>query len=147
MSKHQIEKLHEAFLYGKHLKLGYTLAAIAWKESQCGAVRINMNKTSIDLGLFHLNSKSFLDRWYLLHPNKKRTHYYDNVLLSKIMMNDEYAATYAIKELLYWGAIRKDYVLAIKSYNCGVDIKRKRCTAYANSITERVAILQREFNW
>jgi len=137
MDKSQINTLVIAYNAG-----GTSLAAMSWKESQAGKVRINLNKDSVDLGAFHLNSKSFLKRWYAEH-DRKRSHYLDNVLLHKIMINDKYASKYAKKELNYWRIERnRSHIDTIKSYNCGNNIKHNRCYRYANDISQREKILK-----
>ena len=139
MSDKQVASLVSAYNQG-----GYTLAAIAWQESNAGKYRINLNSDSVDLGLFHLNSKAFLARWYREHPDKVQTRFYSNILLSKIMVDDSYASIYAQKELSYWRDKRSRNMRdSIKSYNCGNNIERRRCDQYLHSIlTKKHALIQ-----
>lgn len=134
MSEKQKEALVIAYDQG-----GYTLAAIAWQESHAGNFRVGLNSNgSVDLGLFHINSKSFLARWYKEHPKKKRTKFYDNILLSKITVDDVYASKYANKELIYWRVQRgRSLRDSVKSYNCGTNINRKICEVYFNKILRK----------
>jgi len=137
MSDKQVESLTFA-----HNQGGYTLAAIAWTESHAGKVRINLNVGSVDLGLFMLNSKSFLERWYKAHPDKTRSHYYDNILLSRVMTDDSLSSIYAQKELDYWKTMRNRNIRdTIKSYNCGSNIQRHRCDKYFRKVWDRRKVL------
>jgi len=137
MSDNQVASLILAYNQG-----GYNLAAIAWQESNAGKYRINMNPTSVDLGLFHLNNVAFLSRWYVEHPKKVQTHFYDNILLSKIMTDDSYASIYAQKELDYWNKKRhRNTRDSIKSYNCGTNIERRRCDRYLSKVMHKRSIL------
>lgn len=139
MSEKQKEALVVAYDQG-----GYTLAAIAWQESHAGNFRVGLNSNgSVDLGLFHINSESFLSRWYKEHPKKKRTPFYDNILLSKITVDDVYASKYANKELIYWRVQRKRSLKdAIKSYNCGTNINREVCNSYfTNILSKRLCLI------
>ena len=138
----QMSDAQVASLVLAHNQGGYNLAAIAWQESQAGKFRIGINKGSIDLGLFHLNSKSFLSRWYKDHPDKIRSHYYDNVILSKIVVDDAYSSIYAFKELQYWRVKRHRNIRdSIKSYNCGNNIQRRRCDLYLKRVWDKRAVL------
>lgn len=138
MSDKQVEALTLAYNQG-----GYNLAAIAWQESQAGKFRIGINRNnSVDLGLFHMNSKSFLSRWYKEHPDKFRTPYYDNVVLSKILVDDAYASIYAQKEFDYWHKDRHRNIRdTIKSYNCGNNINRARCDKYLKKVNNKRSVL------
>lgn len=139
MSDSQVKSLVLAYNQG-----GYILSAIAWQESQAGKYRIGVNEGSVDLGLFHLTSSSFLARWYREHPDKVRTKFYDNIILSRVIIDDTYSSTYAYKELQYWNVKRKRTMRdSVKSYNCGNNIKRKRCDLYLSRIWEKRTVLIR----
>ena len=122
---------------------GYTLAGQVWQESQAGKYRVGLNTNgSADLGVAHINSSSFLTRWYKEHPKHLRSPFYDNILLSKLMIDDEFNLSYAMKERNYWKVKRgRDPEDVIKSYNCGNNIKRQRCVNYLKVIQDKTMVL------
>ena len=146
LSEEQRAILHQAYLRAQPYDLGYTMAAFGWHESVAGKVRINTNfstdKPSIDVGLYHLNSISLLDRFYKLHPKITRSHYLDNVLLHQATVNDAWASRYAVREFMYWRNRGRSYNDSIKSWNCGNNINRSRCVKYLYEIRSKVKILQ-----
>lgn len=139
----QKSTLHIAYKYGEPDSYGYTLAAIAWKESSAGKFRLNIE--SNDVGLFQINART------AVNTMKVTNHYKKIELLQDLVYNDRLASYIAISVLEYF---RKDRTLTnqvykemLMSYNTGSqwqsdDKMRQRATEYANDVRRRVSLLK-----
>lgn len=119
--------------------LGYSLMAIAIKESNIGKYVVN-DKTN-DYGLFQANIKTVLSRQNVKDTKANR------MLYSKKLINDvSFATANAIIELEYWKKVHKNnWAKTWASYNTGWRYKGKTGFKYANSIFEIIKKLKLEY--
>lgn len=143
--KDQIQTIRYAYHYGKKHDLGYTMAAIAWKESCAGLYRINFDDPSA--GIYHAYLPNVIKR----HYKKRNTSFRRNVVAERLIRDPEFASQIALDELLYWKRIRKgNWKDMIKSYNKGFSwdknrLKNKTAEDYYKDISNKVQILQEYF--
>ena len=128
--------LQNAHNRGKPFDLGYTLAAIAWRESQAGLININIFDPSC--GPFHNNLNSVFAR-----HNYEDTRYKKNAVCQKLITNFDFAAAEGLAELEYWvsvhdGNLRKTWA----SYNAGWNYDSRIGKMYAEMIARRITILK-----
>lgn len=141
----QIDTVRYAYHYGKKHNLGYTMAAIAWKESCAGLYRINFDDPSA--GIYHAHLPSVIKR----HYKAKNTSFKRNIVAEKLIRDPEFASKIALEELLYWKKIRKgNWKEMIKSYNKGFSWEKSKgrnkiAEAYYEDISQRVEILKKFF--
>lgn len=137
LSARQIDVLRKAYRYGQKHDLGYTLAAIAWKESCAGEYRMNFQDPSA--GIFHAHIPTVLKR----HPHLRNNGFTQNRLGEKLIRDDEFAANEAISQLLYWKKVHNnDWDSIIKSYNKGFSWQKDKAkaalaNAYLRDVTHR----------
>lgn len=113
LSSQQKIVLENSFAYGYDYDLGYTLTAIAYKESGAGLWKINLQDPSA--GIYHLSLKSVLVRL-----NIKDNGFNRNRVAQQLIDDDRFAAKMAIKELLFWRNIHGDnWIKVFSSYNAG----------------------------
>lgn len=145
-SKSQIQTIHYAYHYGKKYNLGFTMAAIAWKESCAGLYRINFDDPSA--GIYHAHLPGVIKR----HYKAKNTAFRRNVVAEKLIRDPEFASKIALEELLYWKKIHKDnWKNIIKSYNKGFSWQKSKgrnqlAENYYEDISKRVKILEDYFS-
>ena len=99
-SLNQQETIFWAYETGKLYDYGYTLAAIAWKESLGGAVDINLfDRPWGSCGIFHNNLKTVVE--FIKQDRKKFiiNKFNLNRLCSKLQHDPEYSLIEAIKVL------------------------------------------------
>lgn len=147
----QLENLRYAYHYGKKDGLGFTMAAIAWKESCAGAYRYNAQDPSA--GNYHvlLESAVILDRIFKGSKNANRpvSQFEKNVIADRLVRSKRFASKIALYQLKEWKKIRKgDMRKVIKSYNRGYlwessEANNKSAEAYANDILEKIKILKK----
>lgn len=134
--------LLKSFSYGAEFDFGYTLAAIAWQESCAGAYRVNFQDPSA--GIYHAYIPSVLNR----HPYLKKNGLTSNMLGERLIRDDEFAASEAIRELLYWrGVHNNNWKSIVKSYNKGFSWQNSKSAntqaiKYYNSIANKVSKLK-----
>lgn len=142
----QINTIHYAYHYGKKHDLGYTMAAIAWKESCAGLYRINFDDPSA--GIYHAHLPGVIKR----HYKAKNTSFKRNVVAERLIRDMEFASQIALEELLYWKKIRNnDWKTIIKSYNKGFSWEKSKgrnqlAEAYYQDISQKVKILKEYFS-
>lgn len=145
LDKSQIQTIHYAYHYGKNHNFGYTMAAIAWKESCAGLYRINFDDPSA--GIYHAHIPGVIKR----HYKTKNTPFKRNMIAEKLIRDPEFASKIALEELLYWKKVRKgDWKEIIKSYNKGFSWEKSKgrnelAEAYYKDIAKRVEILKDYF--
>lgn len=133
----QKEKLKEIKKEGELHGLGYTLMAIAIKESQLGEYMINLDTK--DFGLYQANIKSVLNR-----QNVKDTTWNRNVFASKLVSDFSFATKNAIDELAYWQKVHKnDWTKIWGSYNAGFKYNSKQAKQYSKHIASIIQELKR----
>lgn len=145
LSKKQKMVMYESYLYGLDHDLGYTLAAIAWKESKFGLWPINVSDGKHgSFGPFHVLLESSSVR------NGAVTDWDKSRLAEKLVLDFQFAANEAISELLYWQRRweNKDmnWSRTVASYNAGkASINSDRGLAYSKDILLRIKILKKYF--
>lgn len=143
--KDQIQTIRYAYHYGKKHDLGYTMAAIAWKESCAGLYRINFDDPSA--GIYHAYLPNVIKR----HYKKRNTSFRRNAVAERLIRDPEFASQIALEELLYWKKIRKNnWKEMIKSYNKGFSweknkTRNKMAESYYEDISKKIQILQNYF--
>lgn len=131
----------KAFNYGVKSGYGYTMAAIAWKESCAGEYRINLSDPSA--GIYHAYIPGVIKK-----HNEEDSSFMRNMVAELLMRDDDYASKLALEELLYWHKVREgDWQKIIKSYNKGFswekDTQRnKMANEYYQDVKKRVQLLQ-----
>lgn len=122
-----------SYFRGEPYGFGYSLAAIAWKESMGGAVLVNANDPSF--GVYHI----------LLDTAAKREGikggFAKNQLAHRLVTDEDFAASHAIQELSFWQKKYKDDWLKIwASYNAGH--KHQYGEEYAKDIQHKVKVIR-----
>lgn len=140
-NKNQRQVILKAFKYGLKSGFGYTMAAIAWKESCAGEYRVNFSDPSA--GIYHAYIPGLIRK-----HKQKDSSFMRNVVGELLMRDDKFASQTALEELSYWQKVRKgNWYEVIKSYNKGFswekDKKRnKMAQDYFEDVARRVKILQ-----
>jgi hypothetical protein len=136
--------LTQAYEYGVPHDLGFTLAAIAWKESSAGKYRLNLD--SKDLGLFQINEKTAYNTLGVTN------HYHQVQLAQELIYNDHLGAYLAIETLEHFRAERpltnQVYREMLMSYNTGYSWRRspekkRRALAYSEDVRSKVSTLMK----
>lgn len=141
--------LSKAYEYGVTHDYGYTLAAIAWKESSAGKYRLNIETK--DVGLFQINAKT-------AYSTLKVTNYYHRIDLVQELINNDYLGAYiAIETLEHFRAGRQlsipVYKEMLMSYNTGYtwrksEERKRKALAYSEDVRNKVKTLQEcEEHW
>lgn len=129
-----------AYNYGASKGLGYTMAAIAWKESCAGEYMVNFSDPSA--GIYHAHIPGVIKKY----TKYKDTSFVRNMVGELLMRDNEFASRVALDNLLFWQKNRKgNYKNIIKSYNKGFSweknkSKNKSAEAYYQDI--RMKVLQ-----
>lgn len=147
----QLENLRYAYHYGKKHKLGFTMAAIAWKESCAGAYRYNAQDPSA--GNYHvlLDNAVKLDRIFrgVKNPDKPISGFERNKIADRLVRSKRFASKIALHQLLEWKKVRNgDMRKVLKSYNRGYswetsEANNKSAEAYADDILDKIKVLQK----
>lgn len=137
----QQERLEFAYDVGKHSNFGWTLAAIALKESSAGKFRLNLY--SDDIGLFMIN-RTTAERTLGV------TNYYKKLELhQRLVYDDELGGTLALSVLKHFQKKHKgDWKSIVRSYNEGntwlKDKKSaKKSLDYYESVKDNLVMLRR----
>lgn len=135
----QLDTMTRAYVTGKPMDLGYTLAAISWRESRAGQDVVRMGKSikMANIGAFQNQVYSTGNR-----EGCKTKSCYANVAY-RLLTDQKYASKAALKEVNYWmnvhnGNIRK----ALASYNSGVSHNSKS-KSYAANVVVKAKYLQK----
>lgn len=132
MNESQVTVLLKSYERGLESDLGYTLAAIAWKESSAGKYRVN--PLSSDYGAYGINYKTV--------QRITGFSYYESIgVIQDIIFNDDEGATFAL-ETLEWNMKhhKGDWRKAVMHYNAGNQYWLGK--EYASEISTKVKILQ-----
>lgn len=122
-SKAQRENLIYAYNFGAARGMGYTMAAIAWKESCAGAYMLNFSDPSA--GLYHAHIPVVL-KYYSSYKDSAFTR---NVMGQILIDNRQFASQVALDSLLYWHGYHKgNHKNIIKSYNKGFKWERDKAS-------------------
>lgn len=135
----QLNVMTRAYATGKPDDLGYTLAAISWRESKAGqdVVRMGSSLKWANLGAFQNQVKSTGDR-----AGCKSQKCYADVAY-RLLTDQKYAANAALLEVNYWmnrhnSNLRK----ALASYNSGA-AHNSKSRRYAADVSKKTKYLQR----
>ena len=147
LSPKQIKVLYSSFGAGKEYDLGYTLTAIAWKESNFNVVPINVTdgfkyKYSGSYGPYHVLLENLRVKYSI------KNNYIANLYASKLLFNLEFAQNEALAILLHWKERWKDkkytWSRMVGSYNAGYNsIGIKAGRIYLNDIKLRIKVLRK----
>lgn len=145
LTKDQKRIMLYSYKVGEPEDLGYSLAAIAWKESMFGKYMMNLADGKMgSYGVYHI----------LLEYSIARARIKDEWGISrhaeKLMYNLEFSANEALSELLFWRKHFAKYKSQWKSmfaaYNAGTAaLKSKKGRQYAEDAILRVKALERYF--
>lgn len=132
-NNNQKKVLNISYALGKRHGLGFSLAAIAWRESSAGEYLMNLNDPSF--GVYHI----------LLKTAKKRTGIKglkSNKLAYALTTNIRLSASFAIKELNFWKKTLKgsnrNWINVWSAYNGGFNYKKKIPQSYGKDIKKKV---------
>lgn len=131
----QLQVLQQSIEYGKQHNLSYTLAAIAWKESNFGKYLVGW--TTPDYGVFQINIYTFNNRF---KSTIKQSGLTRTELVKALTHSFEIGAEAAIAELKFWNKSR-NWKHSVQSYNDGTHISPTGI-AYGEDIAKRVKLLQ-----
>ncbi|RDU59620.1 hypothetical protein CQA63_05940 [Helicobacter marmotae] len=140
-NKNQKQVILKAFKYGAKSGFGYTMAAIAYKESCAGEYRVNFADPSA--GIYHAHIPGILKK-----HKQKDSNFMRNMVGELLMRDDEFASQSALEELSYWHRVRKgNWYEVIKSYNKGFSWEKdkerdKMALEYVEDIIKRIKALQ-----
>lgn len=135
LSNKQIKNILISYKYGLSNNLEWTLAAIAWQESQGGKYKIGT--LSNDYGLCQININT-----HLRDINKENTPRNISKYATKLIEDDKYNLKWATHTLLYWKNYHKNnWLKTWGSYNGGFKPNMK----YANQIKLRIMALKKHF--
>lgn len=140
LSPQQKQLLRQTFIRGSSYNLGYSLTAIAMKESDSGKYQLGVNSaTSFDCGPFQANVSVVLRRL-----GRTNSYYSRSEICTKLISNYDYAFTEAVFALQFWhkhseGDWRKTWA----HYHCGYKISSDRCRSYSRTIKANINLLKR----
>lgn len=144
-SNFQKEVLLKSYLAGEKDGFGYTLAAIAWKESCAGVYKMNFQDPSA--GNYHAYIPGVINRY----PQLKQNGFTQNLVGAMLVEDDNFAAEIAISELKYWQKTHNgDWKKIIKSYNKGYSWEKNtqadiQAENYYRDVAQKVRQLQDYF--
>lgn len=147
LSATQVHNMWKSYEYAKEKNLGYTLAAISYKESSAGI--FNINRKDPSAGHHHV-----LVTHVLKYFNLKDTEANREKALKVLKENFEVSAFFALTELEWWlNRHNGDWFKTLRSYNQGYYWKipnpeaRKRSWNYATEAKALVSFMQQHCNW
>lgn len=132
----QRDTLVEAFLYGYPKDIGFTLAAIVWKESSAGLWKINISDPSAGIAHNHL-------KYSLIRLGIKDTSFNRNVLAQRLVDNNQLSLSLAVEEIEYWfDRHNGNWQKTRASYNQGNHWASQNGTKYSKDVLDRLRILK-----
>lgn len=138
-SEQQLDTMATAYHIGKAKDLGYTLAAISWRESRAGEDVVSMSNglKAANLGAFQNRVQTVGDR-----EGCRSRKCYANVGV-KLIVDQEYAARAALDEMDFWLAYHnKNVRKSLSSYNAGF-ARSSKSNSYAADVVKKAKYLQR----
>lgn len=146
-STSQMETMYRSFEYAREDDLGWTLAAIAFRESSAG-VRLK-NPRDPSAGAHHVLATHVLNDFGMGHTQENI-----NMAMDMLASNFELSAHYAMRELKWWlNRHNGNWFLAVRSYNQGyfwllTDPKdRQRSYNYARNVQDTVRFMMQHCEW
>lgn len=136
---HQLATMGRAWTTGSKADLGYTLAAITWKESRAGedVVRYKGSLKNANLGAWQNKVESVAKR----EGCKTKKCYAD--VAYRLITDQKYASEHALKEMNFWMSTHKNNVRsALASYNSGYS-HNSRSKSYAQSVLAKTKYLKK----
>lgn len=134
----QLWTLQKAYDYGRPYGLGFTMAAIVWKESSAGLKLTRKDGTHWSMnsyGPFHILLKTA--------KNRRGCKAWNCSGVRRKLMNDfQYSADLALEELEYWNERLGDYRKAFAAYNAGNDWRGQAGAAYSRDVHKKILYLQ-----
>lgn len=111
LTNSQVGVIYKSYDRGAQDNLGYTLAAISWRESSLGKYRVN--PTSSDYGAYGINYKT-------IQRIDKVGHYQSIKTIQEVIFDDDKGVKYAL-ETLRWNLrhFKGDWSKALAMYNKG----------------------------
>lgn len=134
----QLWTLQQAYDHGEPQGLGYTMAAIVWKESSAG---LKLSRKDGD----HWAMNSYGPFHILLKTAKNRrgcTTWNCRNVKRKLLNDFQYSADLATEELEYWNGRLGSYGKAFSAYNAGNAWRGRAGTAYSRDIRNKIQYLQ-----
>uniref|UniRef100_A0AAU8KWW0 Transglycosylase SLT domain-containing protein n=1 Tax=Serratia phage Kevin TaxID=3161161 RepID=A0AAU8KWW0_9CAUD len=136
---HQLATMSRAWNTGAKSDLGYTLAAISWKESRAGedVVRYKGSLKNANLGAFQNKVSSAGTR----EGCKSRKCYAD--VAYKLITDQKFASEHALLEMNFWMGVHNNNVRrALASYNSG-HAHNSQSRSYAQSVLVKTKYLKK----
>lgn len=134
----QLWTLQQAYDHGEPQGLGYTMAAIVWKESSAGlklSRKDGEHWAMNSYGPFHILLKTA--------KNRRGCKAWNCSGVKRKLMNDfQYSADLALEELEYWNERLGDYRKAFAAYNAGNAWPGPAGSAYSRDIRGKIRYLQ-----
>lgn len=134
----QLWTLQKAYDHGESKGLGYTMAAIVWKESSAGLYlsrKDGEHWAMNSYGPFHILLKTAKRRRGCVSWNCKG-------VKQKLLNDFQYSADLAFEELSYWSDRLGNYRNALAAYNAGNAWRSRDGKAYSRDIRGKVRYLQ-----
>lgn len=141
----QLKIMIFSYQMGKEHDLGYSLAAIAWKESNFGKFLINLQDGEMgSYGVYHILLQ------YAVARNKIKSDWDISRYAEQLVFDNELCANEAISELLFWLKYHKrhnnKWRRMFASYNAGTyGIDTAKGKLYADDAVHRVRALEKFF--
>lgn len=113
MKEEQIDFIKQAYEYGEPHDLGYSMAAIGWKESKAGKYNINVQDPSFGPWHVTLPNALYFMGWKDTKFNRNR--------VAQLMIDDiSLSAQMALTVLKFWRKqYENDWIMVWASYNAG----------------------------
>lgn len=139
--------MRDAYAYGKQYDYGYSMAAISWQESSAGNNLIGGIQNADIRGDFRWLAVGTFHN--LIRTVLKRESCYDSIctgqIMQKLIVDFDYAASQAVKELDYWKSqYGENWGKIWTSYFAGWDIHGNE--HYGKSISRKIKYLRRCVN-
>lgn len=134
----QLWTLQKAYDHGEPQGLGYTMAAIVWKESSAG---LKLSRKDGE----HWSMNSYGPFHILLKTAKKRrgcSTWNCSGVKRKLMNDFQYSADLATEELEYWNQRLGSYRKAFAAYNAGNAWSGRAGSTYSKDIRNKIQYLQ-----
>lgn len=145
LSDDQLKIMVFSYKMGAEFDLGYSLAAIAWKESNFGLYLMNLADGKLgSFGVYHILLE------YAIARNKIKSNWDISRYAERLVFDNELCANEAISELLFWKKYHKKHANVWRrmfaSYNAGTfGIDTEKGRLYAEDAVNRVRALERFF--
>lgn len=145
LTKEQKKIMLYSYRVGEPEDLGYSLAAIAWKESMFGKYMLNLADGRLgSFGVYHILLE------YAIARARIKDDWNTSRLAERLMYDLDFSAKEAIGELKFWkNYFRKNkyqWKSMFAAYNAGTAaLKSKKGKQYADDAVLRVKALERYF--